>query len=159
MSQIYEVSVESLVDGEYKLEKYQGCVLLIVNTASRCGFAHQLTGLQELYERYKDDQFQILAFPSNQFVNQEPLNDEEIPKVFQEKYGVTFPIFKKIFVRGANIHPLYDRLTTATKGVGSSKIKWNFTKFLIDRHGKVVERYGPGVSIERIEDEVVNLLG
>lgn len=148
---IFDVEVESVKEGAQTLHPYKGNVLLVVNTASKCGFASQLKPLQELYDRYKDEGFYVLGFPNDQFLNQEPLESEEIPDHFKEKYGVTFPLFKKTMVRGENISPLFEQLTNETKGMGSSKIKWNFTKFLIGRDGTVLYRYSPSTNPDKIE--------
>nr|WP_184403514.1 glutathione peroxidase [Geomicrobium halophilum] len=151
---IYDMKVESMDKGKHSLRLYEGNVLLIVNTASKCGFASQLNALQTLYERYQEQGFYVLGFPSNQFMNQEPLRDEEIPEHFQEKYGVTFPLFKKTMVRGKDIDPLFQHLTEESKGVGSNKIKWNFTKFLVGRDGTVLNRYSPKTDPDKIESDI-----
>ncbi|SDI53778.1 glutathione peroxidase [Natribacillus halophilus] len=155
---IFDTKVESVVDGEHTLQAYEGNVLLIVNTASKCGFASQLKELQKLYEQYKDKGFYVLGFPSNQFMNQEPLADEDIPDHLQEKYGVTFPLFKKTEVRGEDVDPLFAHLTQETKGLGSNNIKWNFTKFLVGREGTVLYRYSPRTHPEKIEADLKEAL-
>ncbi|AXF55629.1 glutathione peroxidase [Salicibibacter kimchii] len=155
---IFDVKVESVDDGTHTLQPYEGNVLLVVNTASKCGFASQMNQLQQLYDQYKDQGFYVLGFPSDQFMNQEPLDSEEIPDYFREKYGVTFPMFKKTTVRGENISPLFEQLTYETRGVGSNKIKWNFTKFLVGRDGTVLYRYSPSTNPEKIETDIKEAL-
>ncbi len=142
-----------------KLSDYKGKVLLIVNVASKCGFTPQYEGLEKLYRKFKDKGFEILAFPCNQFGNQEPGTNEEIKNFCSTKYNVTFRLFDKIDVNGPNAHPLYKFLKEAKPGLmGSKDIKWNFTKFLIDRNGNVVERYAPQTTPESIEKDIENLL-
>jgi glutathione peroxidase len=151
---IYDFSAK-LNDGkEKKLSAYKGKVLLIVNTASRCGFTPQYKGLQELYTKYKDRGFDLLAFPCDQFGHQEPGEDDEIKEFCELNYGVEFPLFSKIDVNGDNAHPLYKFLKTAKGGLLGDAIKWNFTKFLVDKQGNVVERYAPMTSPERISPDI-----
>ena len=134
----------NLNDGSVrKLNKYKGQVLLVVNTASQCGFTPQYKGLQELYATYKDRGFAVLAFPCDQFGHQEPGSDEEIASFCETNYGVDFPLFSKIEVNGDNAHPLYKFLKSEKGGLLGDAIKWNFTKFLIDKQGNVIERYAP----------------
>jgi glutathione peroxidase len=141
------------------LSEFKGKVLLIVNVASKCGFTPQYEGLEKLYRKYKDKGFEILAFPCNQFGNQEPGTNEEIKNFCSTKYNVTFRLFDKIDVNGPNTHPLYKFLKEAKPGLmGSKDIKWNFTKFLIDRNGNVVERYAPQTTPESIEKDIEKLL-
>lgn len=136
---VYDFSPRS-IDGEtVSLSRYRGKVLLIVNTASRCGFTRQYAGLQELFERYRGRGLVVLGFPANDFMNQEPGDEEAIERFCSAKYGVTFPLFAKISVRGGSLHPLYQFLTEHP-GVGG-KITWNFNKFLIGRDGKPAERF------------------
>ncbi len=125
------------------LSKYKGKVLLVVNTASQCGFTPQYKGLQELYAKYKDRGFAVLAFPCDQFGHQEPGGDDEIKSFCETNYGVDFPLFSKIEVNGDNAHPLYKFLKSEKGGLLGDAIKWNFTKFLIDKQGNVVDRYAP----------------
>ncbi len=142
-----------------KLSDFKGKVLLIVNVASKCGFTPQYEGLEKLYRKYKNQGFEILAFPCNQFGNQEPGSNEEIKSFCSTKYNVTFHLFDKIEVNGANTHPLYSFLKEAKPGMlGSKDIKWNFTKFLIDRNGNVVERFAPQTAPESIEKDIQKLL-
>lgn len=126
-----------------KLSAYRGKVLLVVNTASQCGFTPQYKGLQELYATYKDRGFAVLAFPCDQFGHQEPGTDDEIASFCQTNYSVDFPLFSKIEVNGDNAHPLYKFLKSEKGGLLGDAIKWNFTKFLIDKQGNVVDRYAP----------------
>lgn len=141
---VYEFSANRLDGQEESLDKYRGEVLLIVNTASKCGLTPQYEGLETLYETYRDQGFSILGFPCNQFAQQEPGDAEEIGSFCERNYGVNFPMFDKIEVNGDNAHPLYQHLKNAGPGVlGSEGIKWNFTKFLINREGEVVKRFGP----------------
>ncbi len=151
---IYDIEVKS-IDGEMmELSEYKGKVILIVNTASKCGFTEQYDGLARLYKQYKDDGLVVLGFPANNFLGQEPGTDEEIQKFCTEKFDVTFPMFSKIDVKGKNIHPLYQYLTSKESGHDfGGKITWNFNKFLISRDGKVINRFGTKVS--PIDDKVL----
>jgi len=156
---IYELSVKNVKEQAVSLEQYRGKVLLIVNTASKCGFTPQYAGLQELYETYKNRGFVVLGFPCNQFRNQEPGNSEEIQNFCTLNYGVTFPMFAKIKVNAKDAHPLYQYLKKTTPGaLGSESIKWNFTKFLIGREGRPVQRFAPSTKPEKIKPEIENLL-
>ncbi|MEN2768756.1 glutathione peroxidase [Ornithinibacillus xuwenensis] len=155
---IYEYSAET-IQGEHKsMEAYKGNVLLIVNTASECGFSPQFDGLQELYETYQHDGFEVLGFPCNQFGNQDPGSNDEIASFCKKNYGVTFQMFQKIDVKGSNAHPLFRYLTTEAKGFLTKEIKWNFTKFLIDQEGNVVKRYAPQTAPENIKADIESLL-
>ncbi len=176
---IYNFSVMDTQKNEIKLDTYKGKVLLIVNTATGCGFTPQYEGLQKLYDKYKDKGFEILDFPCNQFLNQAPGTDDEIVDFCQTKFGVTFKTFSKIDVNGENASPLYTYLKetapndlendqsadfiTKIKGLGQNpvgtNIKWNFTKFLVDREGKVVSRFSPTSTPEELEEKIVELLG
>ncbi len=136
-----------------------GTVLLVVNTASKCGFTPQYDGLEKLYQRFQDRGFEVLGFPCNQFGGQEPGSADEIAEFCKVNFGVTFPLMEKVDVNGADASPLYDWMKTSAKGLmGSTAIKWNFTKFLIDRTGKVVRRYGPTDAPERIARDIEALL-
>ena len=141
-----------------KLKNYRGKVLLVVNTASQCGFTPQYKGLQELYAKYKDRGFEVLAFPCDQFGHQEPGDDQEIKSFCETNYGVEFPLFSKIEVNGENTHPLYKFLKSEKGGLLGDAIKWNFTKFLVDKQGNVVDRYAPMTTPERIADDIEKLL-
>ncbi len=158
MESIYNISVKDNKSNDIPLEKYRGKLLLIVNTASRCGFTPQYGGLQDLYNKYKDKGFEILAFPCNQFMGQEPGTNEEIAEFCRLNYGVTFPIFDKIEVKGKDIHPLFEYLTNESKGLLGKEIKWNFTKFLVSPEGKVLDRYAPSTAPERIDAVIAGLL-
>lgn len=136
----------------------RGKVLLVVNTATGCGFTPQYDGLQDLYEKYQPQGLEILDFPCNQFGHQAPGSDEEITSFCQSRYGVTFRQFKKIEVNGENEEPLYTFLKSQKKGVMGGLIKWNFTKFLVDREGNVVARFAPAVTPEKIDEQVRELL-
>ncbi len=176
---IYDFKVIDSQKNEIKLDTYKGKVLLVVNTATGCGFTPQYEGLQKLYNKYKDKGFEVLDFPCNQFLNQAPGTDEEIVTFCQTNFGVTFKTFSKIEVNGENAAPLYTYLKEAVpedlenehsagfidkiKGLGQnpvgSDIKWNFTKFLIDRSGNVAYRFSPTNSPEELEKKIVELLG
>lgn len=140
MPDIYKFEIEKADGEKTTLSEYQGKVMLIVNVASRCGFTSQYDGLQQLFEKYRDQEFIILGFPANNFMNQEPGSNEEIQNFCRLNYGVTFPVFAKISVKGKDIHPLYAYLTDKNHPYGGS-ISWNFNKFLIDREGNVVGRF------------------
>lgn len=149
----------NLINGEEKsLADYQGKVLLIVNTATKCGFADQLKELQRLYETYKDDGFYVLGFPCNQFKNQEPGSNQDTEETCTMDFGVTFLLFEKIDVKGDHAHPLFKYLTEEKKGIITSGIKWNFTKFLINKNGQVTKRYAPTTSPKQIEQDITLLL-
>ena len=155
---IYDYAVKAQDGSEVSLADYQGKVLLIVNTATGCGFTPQYEGLQDLYEKYQVQGVEILDFPCNQFGHQAPGSDEEITDFCQSRYGVTFRQFKKIEVNGAAEEPLYTFLKSQKKGVMGDNIKWNFTKFLVDREGNVVARFAPTVTPEKIDEQIKELL-
>ena len=144
------------IDGQTDtLDKYRGQVLLIVNVASKCGFTAQYAGLEALYRRYRDKGFAILGFPCDQFAHQEPGSESEIKNFCSLTYDVTFPLFAKIEVNGSGTHPLYNLLKKAQPGLfGSEAIKWNFTKFLVNREGQVLKRYAPTDTPEKIENDL-----
>jgi glutathione peroxidase len=148
--QVLEFEMQLLDGRTQDLAEYRGKVVLLVNVASRCGLTPQYAGLQSLYERKKDQGFVVLGFPANDFAQQEPGTDEEIAKFCRMNYGVTFPVFSKIHVRGPDIHPLYDRLTSQPDPVGGP-VAWNFQKYLVNREGRVVERFAPSKSPESTE--------
>ncbi|WP_318503381.1 glutathione peroxidase [Bacillus sp. T3] len=157
MTTVYDFSVKK-PNGELKsLVEFEGKTLLIVNTASKCGLTPQFKGLQELYDKYKEHGLEILGFPCDQFNNQEFANINETTEFCQLNYGVTFPMFAKIDVNGENAEPLFNFLKEQKKGVLSKNIKWNFTKFLIDSKGQVIERYAPTTTPSKIEDDLVRL--
>lgn len=151
---VYRFSARTITGEEKSLSDYEGRVLLIVNTASRCGFTPQYRELQELYETYRDRGLEILAFPCNQFANQEPGSEEEIQKFCEIQYNVTFPLFSKVKVKGPDAHPLFKYLTESAPGMLGKEIKWNFTKFLVNRRGEVVKRYAPQTSPRRIARDI-----
>ena len=159
MTELYSIPVET-IDGEtITLEQYLGNVLLIVNVASRCGFTPQYKGLETLYRKYKDRGFAVLGFPCNQFGRQEPGDERQIRQFCDEHYSVTFPMFAKIDVNGANAHPLYRYLKSAKQGLlGQERIAWNFTKFLVSRNGDVLHRYGSRRTAEDIEKDLAPLV-
>ena len=159
MSPIYEFKAKSLDGKQIEFSAFKGDVLLIVNTASECGFTPQYQGLEELQNKYEDRGFKILGFPCNQFGNQEPGDSKTISSFCQKNYGVTFQMFDKIEVNGKNAHPLYKYLTSSAPGIlGSEGIKWNFTKFLIDRKGNVIKRFAPNIAPENIASAVERAL-
>ncbi len=158
MDSIYDITVKNRKDEEVKLDTYKGKVLLIVNTATGCGFTPQYEGLEKLYKDYKEKGLEILDFPCNQFGNQAPGSAEEIHEFCTLKYNTTFPQFAKIDVNGENESPLYTFLKSKKKGLLSNNIKWNFTKFLVDKEGNVVARYASTTSPETIEKDIVKLL-
>ena len=144
---------------EISMEEYKDKVVVVVNTASKCGFTPQYNGLEELYQKYKDQGLVILGFPCNQFGKQEPGNDEEIQEFCKINHGVTFPIFSKIDVNGSNEHPLFDYLKGSLPGIlGTEGIKWNFTKFLIDKNGTPVKRFAPNTEPKDLAKEIESLL-
>lgn len=154
----YSYDAKSITGNMVKMKSYQGNVVLIVNTASKCGFTPQYEGLENLYKKFKDKGLVILGFPCNQFASQEPGNAEEISKFCSLKYGVTFPMFQKIDVNGNNADPLYKFLKSALPGTFGNEIKWNFTKFLIDKKGNPVNRYAPTTKPEDITADIEKLL-
>ncbi len=156
---IYTFSAERLDGTPQALSAYQGQVLLIVNTASRCGFTPQYAGLEALQQRFAGQGFQVLGFPCNQFGHQEPGSAEDIGQFCQVNYGVSFPMFAKIEVNGPQTHPLFAFLKQQTKGfLGSASVKWNFTKFLVDRSGQPVKRYASATTPEKIAPDIERLL-
>ena len=159
MSQsIYDFTVKAQDGTDVSMSTYAGKVLLIVNTATGCGFTPQYVGLQELYDKYKDQGFEILDFPCNQFGNQAPGSDDEIHEFCVGRFSMTFPQFSKIDVSGADEDPLYTWLKDQKGGMGGKKIKWNFTKFLVDRDGDVVARFAPTKTPEQIDSSIAKLL-
>jgi glutathione peroxidase len=156
---VYDFTVKDINGQDVSLKSFKGKVLLIVNTATACGFTPQYTGLQKLYEDYQAKGFEILDFPCNQFGRQAPGTESEINNFCTAKYHTTFPRFSKIEVNGQNESPLYNYLKNQQKGVfGSKNIKWNFTKFLVDKTGNVVKRYGPGKKPEIVERDIKKML-
>jgi glutathione peroxidase len=156
---IYEFEVNKINGETISLEEYKGKVMIIVNTASKCGFSPQYDDLQSLYVQYKEDGIVVLGFPCNQFLNQEPGDDLEIDSYCKLNHGVTFPMFAKVNVKGKEAHPLFSYLTENAPGVmGSKSIKWNFTKFLIDRNGNIVSRFAPKTKPLEMEEDIKKLI-
>lgn len=155
---IYDFKVKNNLGKEISLGAYKGKVLLIVNTASKCGFTPQYEGLQKLYAKYGNEKFEILAFPCNQFAGQEPGSDEEIKSFCALNYGVTFPVFQKVEVNGQNAEPLFIFLKKSSPGLFGKAIKWNFTKFLVDSDGNVVDRFAPATAPEKLESRITELI-
>ncbi|MDF3001056.1 MAG: glutathione peroxidase [Bacillota bacterium] len=155
---IYDIKVKNMDGNEVSLSEYKGKVLLIVNTATGCGFTPQYDGLQKLYETYQDKGFEILDFPCNQFLNQAPGTAEEIHSFCTLNFGTAFPQFAKIDVNGPNESPLYTYLKGQKGGLLGNKIKWNFTKFLVDQSGNVVGRYAPADKPEKLEKDIAAML-
>ncbi|CAA6818671.1 MAG: Glutathione peroxidase family protein [uncultured Sulfurovum sp.] len=155
----YDFNATSIIGENISISKYKGKVVLIVNVASKCGFTPQYEGLQKLYEDHKDNNFTILAFPCNQFKEQEPADHKEIQNFCKTNYNISFPLFEKIDVNGENTHPLYEFLKSEVTGLmWSESIKWNFTKFLVNKNGKVIERYGSTTKPKDIEEDILKLL-
>jgi len=155
---IYDFTATAANGDEIPLSDYKGKVLLIANTASKCGFTPQYEGLEALYEQYGDKDFTVLTFPCNQFANQEPGTDDEIQNFCKLNYGVTFPVMAKIEVNGDNAHPLFQYLKEQAPGTVGKAIKWNFTKFLIDAEGHVYKRYAPSTAPDKLKEDIGKLL-
>ena len=156
---IYDFKADLINGDEVSLRNYKDQVLLIVNTASKCGFTPQYKELESIYQRYRNQGLVILGFPCNQFMNQEPGDDIEIHSFCRTNYGITFPMFRKVDVRGEKAHPLFTYLTEQAPGVmGSKAIKWNFTKFLVDRNGNIIKRFAPSTKLSEVEKGIVDLL-
>jgi glutathione peroxidase len=158
MADIYDFKAKSLAGEDIPLKRFEGQVLLIVNTASACGFTPQYRGLEALYQTLHPRGFSVLGFPCNQFGNQEPGDAKQIEQFCSTNYAVTFPMFAKIDVNGSNAHPLFDYLKSKKSGLLGPSIKWNFTKFLVDRSGKVVARHAPTAKPEGLAREIEALL-
>jgi glutathione peroxidase len=159
MTGVHEFTAKSLAGGDVPLKRFEGQVLLIVNTASKCGFTPQYKGLEALYRKYRERGLEVLGFPCNQFGAQEPGSEQEIAKFCETNYDVTFPLFAKIDVNGDAAAPLYRYLKREKPGLlGTEAIKWNFTKFLVDRNGGVVARYAPNDTPESLEADVAKAL-
>lgn len=156
---IYDIPVKTIKGEQQSLAPYKGDVMLIVNTATGCGFAPQFKGLQKLHDEYADQGFAVLGFPCSQFANQEKSDDNEIAQACELNFGVSFPLYSRIDVNGKDAHPLFKHLTNEARGVlGTKSIKWNFTKFLVDREGRVVKRFGSTDEPEKIEPYIRELL-
>lgn len=159
MKTIYDYKVITIDGKETTLEQYKGNVILIVNVASKCGYTNQYDGLEALYKKYKDKGLVVLGFPCNQFSSQEPGSEAEIQNFCRVNFGVTFPMFSKLNVNGDDAHPLYQYLKSEQPGIlGTETIKWNFTKFLVDKEGKVIERFGSSTKPVSLEKEIEPLL-
>ncbi len=158
MTTVYDFNCKNPAGQSRSLKEFEGKVLLIVNTASKCGFTPQFAGLETLYENYRDQGLEVLGFPCNQFGKQDPGSNDEIEQFCQLNYGVSFPMFGKIEVNGSGADPLFKHLKEEAPGFLGGRIKWNFTKFLVDQNGKVVKRYAPTVKPEDIEKDVKALL-
>lgn len=155
MSNIYQFSAEDFKGENVELSSFEGKVLLVVNTASACGFTPQYEGLQKLYSQYSDQDFEVLAFPCNQFGKQEKGSNDEIKSFCDLNFNISFPLFAKIEVNGENTHPLYAHLKQEAPGIlGTKKIKWNFTKFLVGKDGSVIKRYAPTTKPDAIEADI-----
>jgi glutathione peroxidase len=156
---VHEFKARTITGEEISLDQYKGKALLIVNTASECGYTPQYGGLESLYKKYRDRGFAVLGFPCNQFGRQEPGTEAEIQAFCKKNYGVSFPMFAKVDVNGDQAHPLFDYLKKALPGLlGTEPIKWNFTKFLIDKQGRPIERFAPATQPESIEKKVEKFL-
>ena len=155
---IYEIEVPTIDGGSTTLEEFRGQLLLIVNTASVCGLAPQFEGLEKLYLEFNEKGFSVLGFPCNQFAGQEPLTAEQAATHCQLTYNTTFPMFGKVKVNGPQTHPLFALLKKETAGLFGEKVKWNFTKFLIDRQGRVIARFEPTVDMEKVREAVEEVL-
>jgi glutathione peroxidase len=159
MPTVHDFTAESLDGTAVKLADYRGKVLLIVNTASKCGFTPQYKGLEAVYQQFRDKGVEVLGFPCNQFGSQEPGSEEEIGAFCEKNFGVTFPLFAKINVNGSNAHPLYKHLKTEAPGLmGTEAIKWNFTKFLVKKDGTVYKRYAPQTDPKDLMADIEELL-
>ena len=158
MNNIYDYTVRDSYGDQYPLSKHRGEVVLIVNTASKCGFTPQYAGLEKLYQDFKGQDFLVLGFPSNQFKEQEPGSDDDIKNFCEINYGVTFPLFSKVDVNGDDAHDLFKYIRKETKGLLGDSVKWNFTKFLVDRNGQVIKRFSPQTPPDKLVDDIKKLL-
>ncbi|PVZ82302.1 glutathione peroxidase [Serratia sp. S1B] len=159
MTKIYQFEAERLDGHIQSMADYEGKVLLVVNTASKCGFTPQFSGLEKLYQKYRDQGLVVLGFPCNQFGGQDPGSNEEIDSFCKRNYGVSFPMFAKVDVKGPEAHAIFRLLTREAKGIlGSQSIKWNFTKFLIGINGEVLNRYAPATKPESLEQDIERAL-
>ena len=159
MSDLYKLSAKANDGSEFRFSDYEGSALLIVNTASKCGFTPQYEGLEELYKRYADRGLVVLGFPCDQFAHQEPAGDAEIAAFCKLNFGVTFPLMAKVEVNGEGTHPVFAFLKRRAPSLLGSKVKWNFTKFLVDRDGKTVARFAPSMEPVRLEKAIEAALG
>lgn len=154
---IYSINFQDSKESEKNLEEFKGKYILIVNVASKCGLTPQYEGLKQIQDLYEND-LQVIGFPCNQFMGQEPGTDEEIQTFCKTKYDINFPVMKKIEVNGSNTHPLYEYLKSERTGILTESIKWNFTKFLVDRNGNVIKRYSPQAEPSEIEEDLKNII-
>ena len=158
MASIYDFKAIRNNGSELDFADYKGKVLMVVNTARKCGFTPQYKGLEALYQKYKDQGLVILGFPCDQFAHQEPGDDEQIAQFCEINFGVTFPLMKKVDVNGENAHPVFKYLKSETKGLLGSAVKWNFTKFLVNRDGTRIERFAPVTTPESLDKKIADLL-
>lgn len=159
MASVFDYSAKTISGEEQPLSAYKGKVLLIVNVASKCGYTPQYEGLEQLYRQYKDQGFEVLGFPCNQFLSQEPGDEQDIAQFCSTTYDVTFPMYRKIDVNGDNAHPLYRHLKVQAKGLlGSQAVKWNFTKFLVGRDGQVIQRFATATKPEALQADIEKAL-
>jgi glutathione peroxidase len=158
MATIYDFKAVASNGKEIDFKEFEGKVLLIINTASKCGFTPQFDGLEKLNEKYRDRGLVCIGFPCNQFANQDPGSDSEIEGFCRMNYGVTFQIMKKVDVNGKDAHPIFKYLRSQTKGLLGDRVKWNFTKFLVSRDGKTIKRFAPTVVPEKLEGEIEKML-
>jgi glutathione peroxidase len=158
INNFYSLSANSIQNQEIKMEAFAGKTILVVNTASKCGLTPQYAGLENLYQKYKDKGLVILGFPCNQFGKQEPGDEASIANTCLRNYGVSFPMFAKVDVNGSGTHPIFSHLKSKKGGFLGSSIKWNFTKFMINKEGKVVERFSPTTKPEEIEKYLIRIL-
>ena len=158
MATIYDFKAVASNGKEIDFKEFEGKVLLIINTASKCGFTPQFDGLEKLNEKYRDRGLVCIGFPCNQFANQDPGSDSEIEGYCRMNYGVTFQIMKKVDVNGKEAHPIFKYLRSQTKGLLGDRVKWNFTKFLVSRNGKTIKRFAPTVVPEKLESEIEKML-
>ena len=157
---LYDIDLTTIDGTPQRMDRYRGNTLLVVNVASECGYTPQYSGLERLYRKYRDRGLVVLAFPCDQFGHQEPGDEEEIKNFCSLTYDVSFPMYAKIDVNGSNAHPLYKWMKSEKSGLlGLDGIKWNFTKFLIDKNGKVIKRYAPTDTPEKIEKDLASVLG
>ena len=154
----YQFTAQNIQGKEVSMEDFKGKIILVVNTASKCGFTPQYAGLEDLYRKYRDAGLVILGFPCNQFGNQEPGDEKSISETCLINYGVSFPMFSKVDVNGEQAHPIFKYLKKQLSGLFGSKIRWNFTKFLIDKHGKPVKRFAPITQPEKLEPYIEKLI-
>ncbi|NHA00948.1 glutathione peroxidase [Nocardioides sp. W3-2-3] len=159
MTSLSDFSATGIDGQQVDLSSYDGSVVLVVNTASKCGFTPQYQGLQELYDKYGDRGFTVLGFPCDQFGHQEPGDEDEIATFCERNFGVDFPLFSKIDVNGDDTHPLYEWLKKEQGGLLGGKIKWNFTKFLVGRDGQVIDRFAPTTKPEKLTTDIEKALG